>query len=123
MLCSVFSVFLVYGFPFRLAFDHTEQAYIICGSAVPSYILLLSMRLTPQLDPPRQVNHHREAVRRQTIQPVDRFPGKRTKSQRKCAGRWNSAKSAVHNLYLESHGVFKFHLATEMIQPTKLPIQ
>ena len=53
ILCNVLSILLVYSFPFMLAFDHIEQAYIICGSTVPSYIRRRSRRLAPQLDPPR----------------------------------------------------------------------
>jgi hypothetical protein len=49
----VLSIFRVYIFPFMLAFDHIEQAYIICGSTVPPYIRRRSRRLAPQLDPPR----------------------------------------------------------------------
>jgi hypothetical protein len=52
-LCSVLSILLVYSFPFILVFDHIKQAYIICGSTVPSYIRRRSRRLAPQLDPPR----------------------------------------------------------------------
>jgi hypothetical protein len=50
MLYSVLSVSLVYSLPLILEFDQIEQAYIICGSAVPSYILRMSMRLTPWVE-------------------------------------------------------------------------
>ncbi|KAF2631869.1 hypothetical protein BU25DRAFT_474904 [Macroventuria anomochaeta] len=56
MLCRMLSIFLVYSFPFRLAFDHIEQAYNICRSAVPSYIRRRLRRLAPQLEPPRQLS-------------------------------------------------------------------
>ena len=55
-LFSVLSVLLVYSLPFALAFDHIEHAYITCGSTVPAYIRRISIRLAPQLGPPRQLS-------------------------------------------------------------------
>jgi hypothetical protein len=56
MLCNMLSVFLMYTLPLMLAFDQIEQAYIICGSAMPSYILRMSVRSTHQLEPRRPLS-------------------------------------------------------------------
>src|SRR3712207_4880152 len=56
ILSNVLRVFLVYSFPFVLVFGHIEHAYIICSSTVPAYMRSISIRLAPQLDPPRQLS-------------------------------------------------------------------
>ncbi|PVH96959.1 hypothetical protein DM02DRAFT_100858 [Periconia macrospinosa] len=56
MLCNMSSAFLVYVRFFPFSFVHIEQAYIIWGSAVPSYIFLRSMRLAPHVELPRLLN-------------------------------------------------------------------